>query len=346
MEQKSSIGRMSTSKTDKVLSVAALSLVLLAGTSDSAIAGSNKGYTPFLTRGSTTFEVDGGIKYNKFDWNIASDMSGEATPDILSELTWDSIKVFESTAKLRHLQPVGMPIVGGAVMLEAEIKAGLTTGGENQDSDYNGDGRTDEFSRSNNNADGGYTLGWDAAIGYQFDITPSSVRKKSPQTYLMITPLIGYGWDRQKYEMTDGNQTIPAYGSFDGLDSEYQAEWRGPFVGLEAEYQKNKHLFRLRGELQDLEYDAEAVWNLRTDFMQDPSYTHKGDGDGYRIDAEYAYAFSPNYVFTIKGAYEERTMDENGIDTTFFSDGTVMTTRLNEVNDESGEFKLGVRYHW
>ncbi len=305
-----------------------------------------KKYVPFLTRGDTSISLGAGIRNNNFDFNIASDITGNSTPNVASELQWEDIRIFEGTANIRHIQPVEIPYLRGAVHIEGTAKAGMVTSGDVQDSDFLGDDRTQEFSRSNNAADDGYSLGLSAAIGYRFDVTPESMRRSSGQSYLSLTPLAGYGWDRQVYTMMDGYQTIPHQGAFAGLDSEYQADWFGPFLGLEAEWQKSRHLLRVRGEYHDLEFEGEGIWNLRPDFRQDPSFAQEGDGDGYRLDAEYAYAINPNYVLTVNGAYQQRNV-EDGITHFYLSNNAqAAPQKLNEANDKSSEVRLGVRYHW
>jgi hypothetical protein len=301
-------------------------------------------YRPHMNHGKTTVDVNAGIRRNQFDWNIASDITGTATPNVLSELTWKDIDVLEVKGHVRHLKPASNRILRGSVMIEGELTAGLTVSGENQDSDWNGDNRTQEFSRSNNASNGGYAFGASAAAGYQFNVA-QKIRPQST-TYFTVTPFAGYGWTRQKYEMTNGFQTIPANGAFGGLNSEYIADWYGPFAGIEAQLEHNRHLLTVRGEKHQLSYDAEADWNLRTDFRHDPSYTHTAeDGDGVNLKVGYSYAIDSAYDVTLDYDYVKREA-KNGVDTTFFSNGTVLTTRVNEVNDKSQALRLGLKYYY
>jgi len=362
------------------------SLTLLGMTEHAAAQQHTKrNFKPFLTRGTTTLTVNAGIRRNNFDWNIAADDSGTATPNVLSELTWTDISILEFKPKIRHIEPADIYFIKGGIQMEAELIGGLTISGDNQDSDWLGNNRTLEFSRSNNDASDGYALGASVSIGYQFhlqdptsptytrplpqksyvralpsgriltsyDRTPRRIsQRKSPSTTAInITPLIGYGWDQQTYKMTNANQTISDFGftnplgPFDGLDSEYTAQWQEPFIGLEAEIKGEKNQFNLRGQYHDLDYSAEAVWNLRDNFQQDPSYTHEADGTGYLLNAAYAYALDSRYAVTLDASYQKRTA-EDGLDKVFLTNGQTPTTRLNEVNDESQALHLGLRYHW
>ncbi len=290
----------------------------------------------------TTFSFSTGLRDNEFDWNIASDLDGVTTPNILSELTWSDIRVFEIKGKLVHIVPADIGILRGNLLLEAEAVGGRTVDGDNQDSDYFGDDRTLEFSRSNNNANRGYSYGGKIAAGYQFNIAEG----RSSRSSLTAGPVFGYGFHRQEYVITEGNQTIPDTGRFTGLDSEYTADWYGPFVGLQLNFSLARHMLNLRGEHHILDYDAEAEWNLRPDFAQDPSFTHEADdATGLEIQAGYAFALDSFTDFTLDYTYQQREA-EDGIDKTFFSDGTSTSIHLNEVNDESHGIRLGIRRMW
>lgn len=300
-------------------------------------------FKPFLTQDRTSVTLSTGLRMNEFDYNIASDIAGTQTPNILSELTWSDIAVYEIKGQVRHIEPASIAFLRGSLLFDAEITGGLTIDGENQDSDYLGDNRTLEFSRSNNNSDSGYAIGGALSVGYRFNVA-QKVRPHS-RTFFTLAPLAGYGWDRQEYTLTDGFQTIPATGAFAGLDSTYTTNWYGPFVGIEAELERNRHLFTLRGEYHSLEYQGEGVWNLRADFQQDPSFEHEADGDGIRIIGSYAFAMDSRYAFTLDAAHTQRTA-EDGIATTYFSNGNVGSIRFNEANDTSSAFRAGLRYAW
>lgn len=341
-------------------------------------------FRPFLTRGETSWEVDVGARINEFDWNIASDITGTETPNILSELTWEDIKLIEFGGEVRHLEPLDVGFVDGSLHLEGGLNVGVPIAGDNQDSDYLGDDRTQEFSRSNNKGSRGYALGASAAVGYKIMLTGDTTRKaraiaKSPtpktshgrarkakelakalknaSPSVSLTPLLGYRWTEQNYKITGGNQTIDLLGTggilgdtdctcIPGLDSEYTAEWYGPFFGFEGEIAGKKHMLRMRGEYQALDYYGEAIWNLRTDLRQDPSFEQEADGTGYLLNAEYSYALDPNYALTVDASYHTRAA-EDGISTSYLTTGAgSATTRLNEVNDKSYALRLGFRHDW
>jgi len=342
-------------------------------------------FKPFLTRGETSWEIDVGARMNDFDWNIASDITGTQTPNIISELTWDGVVLVEAGGELRHLQPMDISkFIKGGLHLEAGVRGGIPVSGDNQDSDYLGDNRTLEFSRSDNSGNRGYAIGASAATGYKIMLTGDTTQRaraiaKSPTPKtaqgrarkaqamrralnnttpaISVTPLVGYTWDEQNYKITDGRQTIDLLGTggilgdpdctcIPGLDSEYTAEWWGPFLGLEGEIAGKKNMFRVRGEYQYLDYYAEAIWNLRTDLRQDPSFEHEAEGNGILLSAEYAYALDVDYELTLDASYHMREA-EDGTSTGYRTTGAPPAVQqLNEVNDKSYALRLGIRHDW
>ncbi len=313
-------------------------------------------YNPFITQDvpKTSFSLEGGVRVDDFDWNIASDLSGNAMPNILSELTWSDITLYEVEGGFMHYRPVDIANFQGGFQLDASVTYGETFDGDNQDSDYIFNNRQGEFSRSNNTGDRGYAIGGEASLGYKIFLASG---KKKMQGYasgedystmsLRLMPLIGYGWDKQQYEMNDGYQTIPATGAFDGLSSEYTAWWRGPFAGLEAEMLlADRHMLSVRGKYHRLQYDGEGIWNLRNNFKQNPSFQQVADdAEGTSFEAKYTYALGTSSSLTLGLGYKDRKA-EDGVDTTFFTDGTEVHTKLNEANDESTSARIGYSYTW
>lgn len=323
-----------------------VALLLLAGTATEALAepgarGRSK-FQPFLTRDRTTVSLSGGLRQSDMRWNIAGDTQG-ANPNILSELEWDGVQTVEGEAKVRHIEPASRGIFKGALQLEGSVRGGFGLSGDVVDSDYAGDNRTLMFSRATADASSGYTIGAQAAVGYRFNVAQSV--SKTGYTFITLAPLVGYGWDHERFKMEGVQVNPPPVGTPAKLDSDYNAHWYGPFIGLEAEWEHNRHMLSLRGELHDLTYYADADWNLRTDFAHDPSFEHEGDGTGKKISLQYSYAPEGNYEFVIDVSHAEREMT-NGTDTTYFANGTQGRTRVNEVEHTSQTLRLGMNYGW
>jgi hypothetical protein len=217
-----------------------------------------------------------------------------------------------------------------------------------QDSDYLGDNRTLEFSRSNNNADDGNTFDASVGIGYQFLLQSG---------FFGISPIVGYSYHKQNLTMTDGNQTVesiysPPLGPFDGLDSTYDTAWKGPWIGVDISFQSPARDRSKSMEGYDLtfgfeyhwaDYDAEADLNLRTDFAHPKSFEHDADGTGMVAFAEFNFFFTPRWALHFSGNYQTWETDA-GTYRVFHADNTVSETRLNEVNWDTYALMAGVVY--
>ena len=157
--------------------------------------------------------------------------------------------------------------------------------------------------------------------------------------------------------MTDGNQTVesivtPPLGPYGGLDSSYDAEWKGPWIGVDVSFQSparggskpvEGYELTCGFEYHWADYDAEADWNLRTDFAHPKSFEHDADGYGMVGFAEFSYFFNPRWALHFSGNYQKWETDP-GIDRAFYADGTVTETRLNEVNWNTYALMIGLVY--
>ncbi len=296
-----------------------------AQTSSAETDGFGSGFTTAFTLGS-------GYRSDALDWNIAGDISGN-NPNILSELTWEDLGIFQ--VKLDNVS------IFRGIYFRGAVAYGWIMTGDVQDSDYLGDNRTLEFSRSNNNADDRNTLDATVGIGYQFFFGSN---------FLSFAPLVGYSHHEQNLTVTDGNQTIPPTGAFAGLDSTYETEWVGPWVGADLVFRmphEKKYFeefsFQVSFEYHWADYNAEADWNLRTDLAHPKSFEHDADGSGWIVSADWNVFFTSQLGFKMSVNYQAWDTDP-GIDRTFFSDGTAAETRLNDVNWDSYAIMFGIVY--
>ena len=282
-----------------------------------------------LTSRQSKFILSAGYRVGDLDWNIAGDTTGE-NPNILSELTWSDLEIYQ--VKLSNVT-----MIPKRVYFRGSLAYGWITGGENQDADFNGDNRTLEWSRSNNKTKDDNVLDASLGIGYPFTFGQGKFR---------ISPLIGYSYHKQNLRITDGCQTIPPTGSFQGLDSTYDAEWSGPWVGLDLMFKLNeKHNLFAEIEYHWADYYAEANWNLRSDYAHPKSFEHDADGDGIIILMGWTYLFHGRWALDVTVDYQSWSTD-HGIDRVFFASGTTAETRLNEVNWESYAAMIGLAYHF
>jgi hypothetical protein len=296
-------------------------------------------------------DIKGGYRRDDLDWSIAGfTPSGPGVPldpalqgqyvNILSELTWRDVEIFQLEFDLEKRVQRNYRLIG-------QLAIGMIFDGTVQDSDYGGNDRTLEFSRSFASTDDGDT--WDLYLGFGYEFSFASDR-------FSVSPLAGLSYHGQNLRLTDGFQALSAYGwetvnpvgPFPFLDSSYDASWLGPWIGVEGSMRlqpdalgRPKHDLRLELEYHLADYYAEANWNLRGDFQHPKSFEHEADGTGYVLQLNYRYHFRRPWHFIAAGKYQKWETDP-GVDRVFFSDGTVVETRLNEVTWESFAVTLGV----
>ncbi len=301
-----------------------------------------------------------GYRRDEFNWSIAgfippppANPADDILPglppqyrnqsvNIISELTWSDIEVLQLEFELQKRFRKTFRIKGS-------LAYGLIFDGKNQDSDYAGNDRTLEFSRSNNSADDGET--WDLSFGFGYEFFFVSDK-------IGVTPFVGLSFQGQNFTMTDGFQTVSNFGfpadigPFSGLDSSYDADWYGPWIGLEgAFYDRRANLAASRQEifggveLHYAYYDARANWNLRGDFAHPVSFEQESDGYGGVLYIGYKFFFNPRWSLNFNGKYQ-RWETKSGTHTFLWSDGTSSDTRLNEVDWESFSVTAGVTCRW
>lgn len=292
--------------------------------------------------------VKSGYRTSELKWSIGGD--GISVPNILSELKWEKIHGYEFQPSVEYTQKTGS-LKG--LTIQASINKSITASGENQDSDYLGNNRTFEFSRSNNSSDAGHAEGFSGSIGYAFDF--SRDRKKN---IIRFKTLVGYAMQNQNFVMRDGVQTIAtdensvpipgALGPFDGLRSSYDMELSMPFIAMELEsYFYDVHRLKIRGQFSRGTYNGTGHWNLRDDFAQPDSFKQTADGNGFLLGAEYGWEFYPHVQFTLSSNFNYFKASR-GDDTTFLSDGTTVTAinGFREAKFQSMDYLAGLNYRF
>ena len=290
-----------------------------------------------------------GYRSDQLDWNVSGDTSDE-NQIILSELSWEDIEIVQLQAS-GWLEFGELPLINKNSVVFADVSFGKIVSGSVQDSDYAAADRKDEWSRSINDAKEGLTVDLSAAFGpiFGFDNVAG----------FSITPLVGYGFNIQALTMTNGYQvisepslrpdgvsTFPALGSFPGLDSSYTAYWYGPWLGTNIDYQINDKIkFTLGVEYHWVEYYAEADWNLRDDFIHPVSFEHEATGTGIVWNVQGHYLLTEKWSWFLNG-HIQNWETESGHDRTFFTDGTVGLSRLNQVNWDSYALTTSVAYRF
>lgn len=297
----------------------------------------------FAASGQNGITLDAGFRRDSLDWNIAGTNN---SPNVLSELTWRDLNIFQLKGEL-----AGANVEG--TYFRASFDYGWVLSGENQDSDYAGDDRSLEFSRSINGVDGSTV--WDASVGMgkEFFFGHKKLHRLIPQA--------GFSYHSQNLRMTDGNQVLwnqdnallldPDFlpqplGPIPGLRSSYDATWSGPWIGVDTLWDlRESGNVRLRLEAHWAWYSAEANWNLRSDFDHPVSFEHEADGRGFLLDlAWHGAPMRDRWVWGANLSFQRWTTDV-GTDTTYLVDPCYCYVEgpLNEVNWSSVTLGLSLR---
>jgi hypothetical protein len=293
--------------------------------------------------------VETGYRRDELDWSIAGRLfdytqHSDVAVNVLSELTWRDLDIYQ----------VGLSnetLFADHFFFRLAFSQGTIYDGENQDSDYKGNNRTEEWSRSNNSADEGEVRDMSVATGYRFKLFKKRIS---------LTPLLGYSYHEQNLVMTDGYQTVsepdtdlhlnpPDVGAFDNLDSSYDARWRGPWLGVDTCYTLKLPrpslimAFGLGLEYHWVDYSASADWNLRSDLAHPESFEHEAAGTGFVVAAKWRCQFPFNLGLSLRFNYQDWSTNA-GTDRVYLSSGLADETRLNKVNWTSQSLLLGVDY--
>ncbi|MBL4607570.1 MAG: hypothetical protein JKY01_07055 [Pseudomonadales bacterium] len=278
--------------------------------------------------GRSKFDTSIGLsqRTGSLSWSIASDLSGKRAPNILSELSYEGLEI-------RGLELKSTLYFFGGLMdgsfLDLRLHRGVITGGETRDSDYDGDNRTQEYSRSLSENTGDFVSDYSFAYGL-------NVLNKQA---ISVAVLAGYSFHQQYVRKKNAVKISPdselvVGNPITGLNSTYQSQWQGPWIGANFSLPGEKHHLALQGELHSAFYYAEADWNLRNSFMHPKSFEHNATGLGWVVDLSYSYTFdfSLRNETTLGISYRaEQWAAKDGVDTLYLASGEVVSTKLNEV---------------
>ncbi|MGB0664818.1 MAG: hypothetical protein ACPGMR_13640 [Pontibacterium sp.] len=276
------------------------------------------------------FDLNVGYSTLDADWNIASDITGTQTPNVISELTWDNLQLGYIAIDSEKPFLKGSPLV-----IRGRYQLGLAFSGDNQDSDYDGDNRTLEFSRSNNKS-AGYTSDLTFGVGY---------RLESRNGNFAVTPNVGYSNNLQHFSITDGYQTINtrtgATGPFSGLDSVFESRWFGPYVGLKVDSQLNDLWLQLSLDYMFADYYAYGDWNLRSDLQHPKSFEHFSTGTAIKGGLKATYApRNSDFEVSLEYALQHYVLDPGTIQ--FNGTSRTSVQRLNGGTTQSQYIGIAV----
>lgn len=287
-----------------------------------------------------------GYRLDALDWNIGG---GSGGPNILSELDWRDMDIVQLKGELSGTNAEGVYFRGFA-------DYGWVLDGLSQDSDFAGDNRSLEFSRSYSNVDGSRVRDLSGGLGLTFYTGASDQYR--------IIPLIGFSyhgqqlrrqggyqtlWDSANYDVINpGSTDYVPLGPFSGLDSSYDAEWYGPWLGVDVllDLQEQGTAF-VRLESHWVNYYARANWNLRDDFAHPVSFEHESNGRGWVLEMGWNSVPSRyRWTWGVTASLQSWKTGA-GIDRTFVVDPTspcygYCEGPLNEVNWSSRSLNLSL----
>ena len=114
------------------------------------------------------------------------------------------------------------------------------------------------------------------------------------------------------------------------LNSRYDATWSGPAIGMSFEIPFSQLLVTADIRYSQLGYEAEADWNLISDFQHPVSFRHQAKGISLMNQVGIGYHLNDNITCAVSASRSVFKTGQ-GEDRLFHADGTVAITRLNSV---------------
>ena len=277
--------------------------------------------------------INAGFRVDQLDWNIAGKFFGQEV-NVLSELDWNNIEIWQ--VGLNGKMAVGNDVAVYNTYIRGSFDYGLITDGTGHDTDYHGNNRTLEFSHSINSNEEDYVL--DASLGLGFE-------KKYWQERCTLGWLAGYSYHKQNIRFSNGHQLVPTNEPIIGLDSSYRSKWYGPFASIDIELHPYPRVSLLgSAEYHWSNFEAQANWNLRTDFAHPVSFQQEADdGVGMVGTLKGSYLFTNGWIFDLIFTYRDFSVHD-GINQYLMENGTFINNRLNEVNWKSFNTSAGLTY--
>ncbi|HET8829398.1 MAG TPA: hypothetical protein VFM79_08640 [Pelobium sp.] len=260
-------------------------------------------------------DVGTAFTHNNLDWSIAGSLAGN-NPNILSEVKWKSLK---GTAVAVGLE---IPLLK-SFYLKGSWSKSFTYKGAATDTDYAEDNRTNPVYKAELNSESGYLSNYQLKAGYHLTIAG-----------LKLSLNLGYSIQQQHLHLTDDG--------FTELNSTYKTRWNGLSAG--ATFYKSIYKFNLitTMDYHQLNYYAEADWNLIDEFKHPLSFKHIAKGFGVTIDVKLLYKMlkpiSP-YINFGMGYFSTGA----GIDELYYTDGRTAKTRLNDVSRNGYNLGFGLK---
>ncbi|MFL0795870.1 MAG: hypothetical protein K6L73_00030 [Cellvibrionaceae bacterium] len=292
---------------------------------------------PLLTLAGGLFALQPYLGHTQGDlnWHIAGN-----GVNVLSELDYTDVSGTTVGLKGQWSHPF-LAADHWRILVRADLNSTSISNGNYQDSDFTGNNRTAEFSRSVGDVTGTDLDQFQLGFGLRYQITPNQA-------------LLGWGGaihNRQDINFRNGVQVVSnppinvSLGPINGLDSEYRASWSGGWgaggwqLTLDR-WQLDLELLRLWGT-----YRGTGRWNLRTDFAQPVSFLHQADMTGWQFQASLTWHYSEQLSFNL--TYEDSALETDpGVDYTYFSSGSTFEALFNQASWDSQQWRCGLTFQW
>jgi hypothetical protein len=237
-------------------------------------------------------------------WSIAGNANGK-NPNVLSELTWKRLDGVEADLNIQWM-------VGHRWLVVLPASLGLVLSGRVTDCDYEGEDRASRVACSEVSGSGGYTIQTYPHFGYLF----------RAGEHIQLMPEVGYQFCKQLFPLKDGATR---------LNSSYRPRWYGPGFSLEARTSKTGKIgSSLSVNYFQMDYRADANWNLIETVEHPVSFSHKAKGYGIEPVVQVHYDLSSSLQFLLKCSYSHWSTGK-GEDTLYRIDETLSLTQLNDV---------------
>lgn len=271
------------------------------------------------------FSISVGPRRDNLSWSI-----GSGGVDVASELNFSSLT--------NQISALANANIGNGWFIGTKYDTGAVRSGQNQDSDYAGNARTQGYSRSESETGGViYDLSLYLAKRLHF-------LSQAAGGGLIVSPSIGLSIHQQSLTMFNAWQSVPFSAPMPELNNSYDARWKGFWAGIGVQLGLTENLVIASSyEFHRADYSAEANWNLRSDLEHPVSFRHSAKGGGKFLSFGVAYRISKSLF--LSSTFERQSWNTNpGMDQTFFSYGTSSTYTLNPVKWDASAFMLGLHY--
>ncbi|RLJ77450.1 omptin family outer membrane protease [Pedobacter alluvionis] len=260
-----------------------------------------------------------GLQQSKFDWSIAGNAAG-ANPNVLSELIWKNLKGPGFGLDIKYN-------ITRRLSVKATNQYSNITKGEAEDTDYADDNRQNAFYFDLLNANKGYL--YDAALQLNYQLLKFG--------QFNINPIVGLSYNQQKFYLLESANNPDSK----GLNSTYQARYKGFDFGAEFIFITNKFSLGATILAGFYNYSAKANWNLIPDFAKPVSFTHKANSFSLSGDINLAVPVSKSLRLEVD--YKINNINTySGVDKAYFNSRATEETQFNGANFRKNAVLLGL----